>query len=81
MGMEEDYSQEYSDRDQDRSVMVEFDDIVLDREDKNAILFRLGDREVWIPRSQILEVDYCLAEYGLIKVYIPEWLAIKEGLI
>ena len=81
MGMEEDYSQEYSDRDQDRSVMVEFDDIVLDREDKNAILFRLGDREVWIPRSQILEVDYCLAEQGVIKVYIPEWLAIKEGLI
>ncbi len=39
-----------------------------------AILLAIEGREVWLPVSQIIELDFDT-------VTIPEWLAMEEGLI
>lgn len=41
-----------------------------------AILFSDGTVEVWLPKSQIEEI-----EWGENKILIPEWLAKDKGLI
>lgn len=46
---------------------------------EKAILFNDGDVEVWIPKSQVIDEDR--EESGLLKIEIPEWLALDKGLI
>ncbi len=38
-----------------------------------------GDEPVWIPKSQILEMEETPG--GLFEFEIPEWVAIKKGLV
>lgn len=45
-----------------------------------AILFYDGDKEVWLPKSQIEDIDLEIAE-PMAQVTIPEWLAMERGLI
>ena len=53
---------------------VDFDDILA--ETPKAILFFMGDSKMWLPKSQIKELD--LIEHTFM---IPEWLAIEKDLI
>ena len=53
---------------------VDFDDILA--ETPKAILFFMGDSKMWLPKSQIKELD--LKERTFM---IPEWLAIEKDLI
>jgi hypothetical protein len=53
------------------------------RETEAAFLVSDGDREVWLPKSQIgnadeLEGVNCMED---IEVIVPEWLAEEKGLI
>ena len=58
-------------------VVIPFDDII--RQTPEATLFDTGDEEVWLPKSQILEVDDSDPERKT--VTIPEWLAIDKELV
>jgi len=42
-------------------------------------LFFDGINEIWIPRSQVLEINQ--VELDAYQVIIPEWLAIKKEII
>ena len=53
---------------------IVYDEIVLDRDDLGAILFRIDDEEIWVPRSLI-------SELGDQSFEVPEWFATKEELI
>jgi len=56
-------------------VTLDYDDIKIDNERYEAILFVFGDAEIWLPRC-LLELDVDAET-----VEVPEWLALKEGLI
>ena len=62
----------------DNLITIFFDDIIIDEDQYNAILFDLGpiSGNVWIPRSLIEQLDE-----GSNEVEMPEWFALKEGLI
>lgn len=49
------------------------------RETEQAVLINDGNREAWIPKSQILQFEQDF-KAGLITVIIPEWLAIEKEL-
>jgi len=59
-------------------VLVDYDCIIRGDccEEGTATLFRIADREVWIPNSQI--EDYWEEDR---QVEVPEWFAVKEELI
>ena len=57
-------------------VTIDYDDIVLDRDDLGAVLFRIDDDEVWVPRSKIQMRDEEDKTFE-----VPEWFAFKEELI
>lgn len=38
-----------------------------------------GKEEVWVPKSQIS--DECEEKGKLVSIFIPEWLALKKGMI
>ena len=64
-----------ADHEDDNIVMIPYDDILQDTGDGGATLFVMGDDEVWIPNS----ISHRDIEWG--QVGIPEWFAIKEGLV
>lgn len=49
-----------------------------DEPSEDAILFSDGDREEWLPRSQI-EVGETDPRTKLTNVTMPEWLAVDRG--
>ena len=57
-----------------------FENVECLRATERAILCRIGNREVWIPQSQVDEDSevYALGHRG--KLVITEWFADKEGL-
>jgi len=55
-------------------VLVDFDDIL--RVTPKAYLFDIGDSKIWIPKSQISDLDIAESTFK-----IPEWLAIDKELI
>ena len=56
-------------------VMAEIEYEELLKETDKAVLFNFGDREIWIPKSQI-EGDYSDGS-----VTMSEWLAVENELI
>jgi hypothetical protein len=48
-------------------------------ETPKALLVTDGDKQVWIPRSQIH--DYCEEKGKVTSIFITEWLATEKGLI
>lgn len=63
-------------------VEIEFDAVILDDENKAAVLFEVGDSTVWLPRSQMRDEEYDLcSKSGAGTVEIPRWLAEKKELI
>lgn len=55
-------------------------DLEKEAETSKAILISDGNTECWIPKSQ-LEDDYEELPSGLIRIIIPEWLAIEKELV
>lgn len=49
------------------------------RETAAAILIFDGDREVWLPKSMV--VEWHELEKGIVELTLPEWLAFEKGLI
>ncbi len=49
-------------------------------ETDKAILFYDGSKEVWLPKSQIEDIDLESAS-PLASITIPEWLAYKKEMI
>lgn len=45
---------------------------------QKAILFDDGSREVWIPKSQLEDMEI---KHGVAMITIPEWLAIEKELV
>lgn len=46
-----------------------------------AVLVNDGDKDVWLPLSQV-EYDFCDTEPGeAIEIVVPEWIAKDKGLI
>ena len=58
------------------TAIVYYDEVVLDESHYQAVLFKIDNREVWIPRSVIVNDDF---ENNVIEV--KEWFAINEELI
>ena len=52
---------------------IEFDK--LEKETDDAYLIVIDDEQIWLPKSQVRM--YPNTE----KVYVPDWLALKKGLI
>jgi hypothetical protein len=59
------------------TVCIDYDEEI--RETEAATLYRIDDREVWIPKSQI-EQDF-LHTGGGGHIEIPVWLAEKKELV
>ena len=59
-------------------VTVDVDGIV--RKTSKAILVKCDHKEVWIPLSKLFEPPEKVSDTHF-KITIPEWLAMKEGLI
>lgn len=51
------------------------------RSTSRAILFRVGEQQAWLPRSQILGVVGSLADGNLCEVACPFWLLEQNGLV
>jgi hypothetical protein len=63
-------------------VEVDFSEVILDEETYDAVLFRIGDAEVWLPRSQMRDEDYDIcSKSGSGTVEISRWLAEKRDLV
>ena len=46
-----------------------------------AVLVNDGDKDVWLPLSQV-EYDFCDTEPGeTIEILVPEWIAKNKGLL
>ncbi len=54
-----------------------FMEIVVDDDKYKSILVTDGINEVWLPRSQI-EIEY---RKDGVQITLPEWLAIKTGIV
>jgi len=59
--------------DGDAVISIDYESVLLDDENKKAVLFRINGKSHWLPRSQI--------EYEDGKITMPEWLAMNHGLI
>lgn len=51
---------------------------VIKFETKKAVLFYDGSKEVWIPKSQLEDIDY---QENSVIITVPEWLAIDKRLV
>ena len=58
-------------------VEIPFDNII--HQTPEAVLFDVGDEEVWIPKSLIQEIDE--SDPKRKTVTIPEWVATDKGLV
>jgi len=63
-------------KDEDGSVYIPIYYDVISGETDKAYCFATGDRDVWLPKSQIIDIDVQNGE-----VVVPEWLAVAKGLV
>ena len=64
--------------------MVEIDAIKVARTKSAILILDSNDQQRWLPLSQVNileEEDVDAGEEPIVKLEIPEWLAIKEGLV
>jgi len=66
-----------------KSVDCDYVELVgtLEASTPKAILFNNGPKEVWLPRSQIEDMELSSEDHRTITIAIPEWLALKKELI
>lgn len=55
--------------------------VELKYEKDKAFLFFDGDMTVWIPKSQVSRMEKLANDGEYYEVDIPEWMALREGLI
>lgn len=60
----------------DEEVDIVYDELITSTE--KAMLYRIDNLKVWIPKSQILHSTY---QSGSGTLTIPEWLAIEKELV
>lgn len=59
---------------------IEVEGVVCIRETDAALLCQVDGKEVWIPRSQVLDDSEVNEEGDEGVLVIPEWLALERGL-
>jgi len=64
-------------RHSDRNFYLKFPADAFQRETKKAKCFRLGNSDVWIPKSQIVYED---TQDGETSITLPEWIVIEKGI-
>ncbi len=64
-------------------VRIEVEEVLVDRDQDEAILVSTPEQEqgVWIPRSMISDRESSVKTGELIAFHIPEWLAVDRGLV
>jgi len=62
-------------RDEDGKIYVPVYYDVISAETDKAYCFSTADKEVWLPKSQVIDID---SQNG--EMIIPEWLAVEKGL-
>lgn len=55
-------------------------DLQKEAETEKAILFSDGVSKAWIPKSQLEDEPENL-QAGLVRIVIPEWLAVNKGFV
>lgn len=56
--------------------------VTFKRETERAVLINDGDKDIWLPKSQIETYEFCDTEPGeAIELLVAEWLAKDKGLI
>lgn len=60
---------------------VELEVEVVVKETTLGLLCRIDEKETWIPKSLIGEDSEVRAEGDRGKIEVPEWWALKEGLV
>lgn len=58
----------------------EFDDCVCVSETAKAILVRCGDKQCWVPKSQVSDDSEVYGYEDAGKLIVKAWFAEKEGL-
>jgi len=66
----------YIKSDTGKFVEIEYDEVILDDNGLQAILYKIDGEDIWIPRSQIEDENYTGNS-----ILITEWIADKKGLI
>ena len=63
---------------------VEIDVVMVARTNQAILIMDSDDKKYWLPLSQVNileEEDVDAGEEPIVKLEVPEWLAIKEGLV
>lgn len=64
----------------ENEIQIDFDAIKVTTEDAHLVV--VGDKEEWIPKSQIGELERTGGRFSSKGwLTIPEWLAIEKGLV
>ena len=56
-------------------MFLNYDEIKVNREDLDAVLFRFDETEIWIPKSLVIEID---EDQKLVD--ITKWFVLKNDL-
>jgi hypothetical protein len=64
-----------------RGEPVEFEGCIVTKETPLALRVLVGDENVWIPKSQILEGSELAEDEDRGTLIIPRWLAEEKGLV
>ena len=60
---------------------VEVDVEEIRRTDAAILVSDADDKQIWLPLSQVVILEEDFLPGGSMKLLIPEWLAIKNGLV
>lgn len=60
---------------------VHVDEVIRESQSGAALLLRIGDDKVWIPRSQIREPEDADVGRCEFDIEVSEWIAKEKGLI
>jgi hypothetical protein len=60
---------------------VDLDDVEVLREGGLAILCRIGAKEVWVPKAQMLNGTRIRTRGDRGRLVVPRWFALDQGLI
>ena len=63
------------------STKIEVDVEEIRRTDAAILVADADDKQIWLPLSQVVILEEDVFPGGLIKLSIPEWLAIEKGLV
>jgi hypothetical protein len=65
--------------DKNKASWIQIDGIS-DNSTEKAYLFEIGDEDVWIPKSQVLKIEYALHRDKPEKALVMDWIIKSKGL-